>query len=505
MIQGKLQIAIVPQKRTKRKVGWGEVVNGFKVYACSAPQLRALESTAKYTFCFAGTGGGKTAIVPLKLYSWILSKGGKGRYLIVSPTIPTFEQSQLKQHIKSVFADTPLQGVWSDQKKTYTIPSGAEIVVRTAQTDADVKALTGGQYDGVALDECWALSKGVWEEVRRRSNILDAPVFGVTTPNVDGWLFAEIQTEHDADNPDYQVIRWATQDNPVKDVAEHQKFLDSELAKLGEATFRRMYCGEFTRLEGLVFPAFSDPKAPEYPVVTAELPSPPARFFGMIDWGYRPDPAAILICAECENGNSYIVEEAFEYEKTHAELAAIAKGLVDRWGVKDDGSGTTRGRFIGFACDASRPEAVKAFRQFGLTIRKRKVDDILAGLTITDSWFRANRLFVFDTCKNLIRECRAYQWNKDRAGDLKQVASEKNNHAIDALRYGISTFKYHDKPITPVYEPPTEQEEQAKLERLGLLRPVEDMKEIEAERQKQRFNEMAFGNGFDDDPYSIWG
>lgn len=510
----KLQIAILNSATLKRKVQWGEVVSGYKVFPCHDHQLAVLGSDAKYTFAFAGTGGGKTIVVPLWLFKRIEKDLAEGRpasqlrYLVVSPSVPIFESSQLKGHILETFRGTLYEGVWHDQKKTYTLPNGVEIVVKTVGDGSEYDKLTGGQYNGIVLDECWKLSVEVWEEVQRRSNINDAPILGVTTPNVDGWLFSDVQGEYDLGNPNYRVIRWRTADNPAKSPEEHAAFLDEQLRKLGEAKFNRMYCGEFTRIEGLVYGSFSDPKNPAFPVIEADprkgLPSRPLRFFGCIDWGYKPDPAAILIVAECEDGISYVVEEFYANEKTHDELAVIAKRMVDRWAVEDDGNGDTQGRFIGFACDVSQPAAAKAFRQMGISIRNKKVADILGSVEITDMWFRAGRLKVYACCKNTVRELRGYQWSKDRSGDLKENPVGKNDHACDALRYGVSTFKYYDKPIPVSYEAPTEADQLEKVKRYDLLPDAERVKEQADEAEKKRFIETAFGTDDDDDPCGVW-
>jgi PBSX family phage terminase large subunit len=508
-----LQIVIDDARKFKKRYEWGQAFpsKGFKLYACHEKQLEVLRSKAKYTFAFAGTGGGKTACVPLSLFKQLEKNKGKGRYLIVSPSMPTFKSSQLSEHIETVFANTKYDcaGTWNGQAKTWKLPTGAEIIVRTAENPADVKRLTGGQYHGIILDECWALPAEVWAEVRRRSNMEQAPILGVTTPNVDGWLFSEVQSAFDAGDKEFNVIRWRTEDNPKKTAEEHASFLEAERKKIGDARYARMYEGQFTRLEGLVYPAFSDAKAKAYPVVSGDpykvLASPPVRFFGDIDWGYRPDPAVIHMIAECEDGVMYVVEEVYVNEMSHAELALRARKLVDKWAVADDGSGDLpRGYFAGFYCDASRPEAVKAFKQMGLKIRNRKVDDICAGLQTVDAWFNAGRLKVYETCPNTIRELRAYQWAKDRGGDLKQLPIGKNDHTCDALRYGVSSFKYGQSPNPISYEPPSEEAEAEKVERLGLTEDSEALKEREEELEKQRFDALVNGYDDNDDPFGVW-
>src|ERR1700761_9419220 len=92
------QVAIISASRGKFR--WGEIVEGVKFYSLSEPQLDILASPAKYTAAFAGSGGGKTCLAPLWLYKRlnefrVANPKENWRALIVSPTVPIFQASQL--------------------------------------------------------------------------------------------------------------------------------------------------------------------------------------------------------------------------------------------------------------------------------------------------------------------------------------------------------------------------------------------------------------------------
>lgn len=426
---------------------WGEIVDGIKFYALSQPQLEVLASPAKYTFAFAGSGGGKTCLLPLAIYKKLCRHKKKSkdfyRVLLVSPTVSTFKKSQLKQHLIDVFKDTIYEGVWKGTDGIYEGP-GFEIVVSTAENDP--ARLSGGQYDDILVDEAWQTSSEVWEEVRRRSNIKDAPVLVVTTPNVDGWLWEEFQA-WEAGCPTHHCVTWATNQNPVKSPEEYAKFLDDELKKIGQARFDRLYGGLFSRLTGLVYPSFSDVKSSEYPVVPAFeiFQRPVVRAAGCIDWGYAPDPTAAYPFVETDDGIIYIVEEIYNTKLQIDWIGRKLRQLQEKWSIdfespyKDIIKG---GNFEAFYCDSSRPESRDMVGRFGVSIQNRKIPSIEAGIAIVDQMFRVGRLKIFDTCVNLIRELRNYSW-KDK-GNLPKPG---NDHSCDSLRYGISSYM-QGKPIT---------------------------------------------------------
>src|SRR5688572_25119172 len=102
-------MATKPTKTTKAKAPkckWGELVGGVRNYPLHKYQAQVLSSTARITFAIAGTGGGKSCIIPLWLSKQLAKHGGKGRYLIVSPTYKIFKQSRLLDAMMEAFDET---------------------------------------------------------------------------------------------------------------------------------------------------------------------------------------------------------------------------------------------------------------------------------------------------------------------------------------------------------------------------------------------------------------
>lgn len=496
----KYQVAIIDTKRPpaeltkaakKNTFEWGEVIGNYKVYPCHTAQLDILKSKAKFTFAFAGSGGGKTVMLALWVFKQ-MQKNPSGRCLIVSATDAIYIHSQLKQALLDTFEGTHLEGVWQEKKKIYKLPNtydkdnrlikGGEIVIKTAE--GDPKRVRGGHYDCAAADEVVVMSKDVFEEIRRRVSNKNGPVLGVTTPDTNNWIY-EIKQLFDAGDKDYYVRYWSKIDNPsvsIEDVDRERKLLSPE-------RFARMVEGKFASLEGLVYQCFSNEKFPQYPVIDADpyklLRSPPVRFFAGNDWGYSPDPACFLMFAECEDGIIYAVDEIFGTEITPADYARRQRTLIDRWGMTQDEkySQFLGGAFTQIWCDTSRPEHMALCKEYHISVRGNKVRDILAGIATVDSWFRAGRLKIYKNCTNLIREAKGYNWKKDRRGETRDEPNDKNNHAMDALRYGIASQKYGVKPDYIELEPA--ESTIAKIERYGFTEA--EMKEKEQITAKERY------------------
>lgn len=93
--------------------------------------------------------------------------------------------------------------------------------------------------------------------------------------------------------------------------------------------------------------------------------------------------------------------------------------------------------------DPSRPDRISDLRSMGLSVGETD-NDILAGIARvanllfarqTESGERWARLYVSPKCKNTIREFGLYRRKKLPDGSFDEQPEDRNNHAMDALRY----------------------------------------------------------------------
>lgn len=478
------------KKTTKPKAKWGEVIDGVRQYPLHRYQAEILKSSARITFAFAGTGGGKTCLAPLWLIRQIERNGGKGRYLVVSPTYKVFKQSRLLDAFFEAVDGTALQGSFHKTDKIYTTGTGAEIFFRSAD---DPDSLEGGQYKALVLDEAAKLTHEAWIKASARVGAEQGPILGVTTPDVNSWIFTEVFKLCDGGelkiNPDgavrtskdgkTKVVQWQSTVNPTysKEELERQRHI------LPEAIFRRRYLGEFARLEGLVYETFAEAVIESSP---DRLPSPAVRVVGGIDWGWS-DPTSVVIGAECQNGTIYIVEELYESKLPLDQLTARLKKLKEKWGVEV------------FYCDHSRPEIKDQLKRYGLPVTNKKVSLIETGISMVDQRIRSGFLKVYMTCRNLIDEAARYQRKKQGEGEYSEKPVDKNNHLLDALRYLVTGLDF-GRQLTFTAKLDAEHEDELAVKiRLGQRStdPDERRRQEEAEAARlynQRFYELAFGD-----------
>ena len=224
------------------------------------------------------------------------------------------------------------------------------------------------------------------------------------------------------------------------------------------------------------------------------------RVYGL-DHGYT-NPTCLLACAVDEYGNHFIYFEHYQREweisrhaklirkhaKTHKTLRNEAGMPIVRcadpsmWG---QGKGITARSFK----DEYRKEGVILLKannavEAGILHMKEllKVDPNHEH-PITGE-MGAPRLYIFNTCKNLITELPGYEWEEQKDGRNSSEKPKKiNDHALDALRYiGMHYIRESYKKRTKkkldkheqyrkiIYEKILEQERAEKEEKVGFER-----------------------------------
>ena len=67
-------------------------------------------------------------------------------------------------------------------------------------------------------------------------------------------------------------------------------------------------------------------------------------------------------------------------------------------------------------------------------------DSIRNGISVVRELFKANRLFIHESCVNLISELETYAYPPSRPGlNEYEDPVKEHDHACDALRYGLMT------------------------------------------------------------------
>lgn len=92
-------------------------------------------------------------------------------------------------------------------------------------------------------------------------------------------------------------------------------------------------------------------------------------------------------------------------------------------------------------CDSSRPEIIEDLKRRRINAKPVIKKTILHGIDL----IKRHQVFLHKDSQNLIDEFQNYKWKTDKDGRILDVPEDRNNHAIDSIRYAMEMY---EKPKT---------------------------------------------------------
>jgi hypothetical protein len=214
--------------------------------------------------------------------------------------------------------------------------------------------------------------------------------------------------------------------------------------------FKREWECDFDAAEGLVYSTFLEKFHIRPPRKDAYF----SEIIVGVDHGWE-DPGVILVVGVMGNGREavcHVIEEVYQQHETQTYWSEQMRRLRDKY----------RNRAPSFRCyaDPSQPSNIEMIRRDSGVRIEGANNAIEDGVTAVqdrimvrtrgkgDSEEEFARLYVDPSCKNTIREFGVYRRKRDpqnRERVLDDI-EDKNNHAMDALRYAI--FSRFGKPTS---------------------------------------------------------
>ncbi|HEB2319241.1 TPA: PBSX family phage terminase large subunit [Staphylococcus aureus] len=152
-----------------------------------------------------------------------------------------------------------------------------------------------------------------------------------------------------------------------------------------------------------------------------------------VDYGFTNDPTALISAiVDLQKKEIYIYEEHYEKAMITDDIYNM---LVDK-GLKDaEIKSENEGRLITELKLKSISKIVPA---------SKGPNSIMTGVQYVQGF----KIFVHPRCVHTIEELNTYTFEQDKEGNWINKPIDKNNHALDALRYALSDliFKTSEKP-----------------------------------------------------------
>lgn len=149
------------------------------------------------------------------------------------------------------------------------------------------------------------------------------------------------------------------------------------------------------------------------------------RIYRGVDWGWYPDPFAyVAMYYDSARMTLYIFDEYSCNKQSNAQTAEVLKQR-----------GCTATTTV--ICDSAEKKSVSDYCEFGIGARAayKPPGSVEYGM----KWLQSLREIVIDNkrCPGAAEEFLKYEYNRDKEGNVITGYPDKNNHRIDAVRYGL--------------------------------------------------------------------
>ena len=320
-------------------------------------------------------------------------------------------------------------GYWkstlSPLELTY-IPTGQKILFRGLDEENKGKSIKIARgYFGIVWFEELAEFNGPSEiSTTLQSLLRGGPEYWVfysynPPKSKDSW----VNQEATLDVPDRIVHTSSYLEVPRAWLGE-QFFLEAEkLKQKNETLYKHVYLGEVTGTGGAVFENVED-----LPMSGEQLQQFDHRYFGL-DFGFAVDPLAfVAMHYDAKHEDLYIFDEIYQQKLTNRNAADMINKKYPSV------------RILG---DSAEPKSIYEMREYGTNVNgaKKGPDSVRFGI----NWLQSRAHIYIDRhrCPNTYREFSSYEYDRNRDGQFINAFPDKNNHAIDAVRYGMQGCMPH--------------------------------------------------------------
>ena len=481
-------------------------------------------STAAHLMGHGGYGSGKTeALIERALYLTHMipdNRGMLGRY--AETELEATTQAQFFERLpRDEQGKIPILLDWKAKKKEATIdtwcPEGARRKPRPSvvtfqhihETRPGRDHLSGGNWGWFGIDQAEDILEQDWNKLQgrlRRTHVLHRYAFGVANPKGHDWSWrrwgrpgmeagkvevfqvasclgpdktAEVKLYHA--QVDHLLIKTQTAENIYLPDGYIQNMIDNNTKEWVE----RYLMGSSEQWQGKIYKEFF--VGSRHIINPFQIPRDWPAVVG-IDVGGDTPWGGLVGRMNPASGEIYITNEYYE--------SGILTQHISNWLKNPTTSGLPVWQEARYIIDPENKTAVYELANHDIICEAAYKGPVIPGIlrvgqylhckeghdvTIPNQYseFKQTRgqtkianapyLFVFNTCKNFIREMDEYQWERDKGTNIsKERPVKANDHLADALRYMVYLFP----DVDDMPEVDEELERLRKLDRGSYLEAV---------------------------------
>jgi len=427
-----------------------------------------LPGDPKYIAYFGGVGSGKSLILCITMLVQGIMHGGE--YVIARQFMPELKRTTYKTFLEVCPPELIVDHKVALSEVHVRSVTGKPAIFYFVGLDEPDK-LRSLNLSGFGIDEASQVSEEsfllLMNRLRNPRGLRKGLIVG--NPAGHNWVYQYFVKQDFMKTPEakkqFRLILAPSTEN----LHLPEGYVESMLSTYSQDRIQREIMGSFDAFEGAVYPEF---RRDVHVIKPFPIPETWTRLVG-IDHGYR-NPAAWVWGAVDGDGNVYIYREFYQSEWLIEEIVnghkqkklpgvlEMMKGeRIDRAFI-DPSTRAARNERNGAKCSDWDLYLQYLPDNFPLSPAN---NDVTSGIDRVKSYLKVNertkrpRIYVFDTCANLIEEMSKYRYKELRHNQVgtsneKEEPYKFEDHAVDALRYLVISqpdpTRYAEDPMKDI-------------------------------------------------------
>lgn len=359
---------------------------------------KILSLTKRVRIIQGGSSAGKTIALLLILIDRAQNEHGK-LFSVVSETLPHLKKGAIRDFLNIMEGHGYyVDANWNRTDFIYTFETGTKIEFFSADSADKVR---GPRRDVLFINEANNISYETYTQLAIRTN---ETIYLDYNPVAEFWVHDEVipNIEHD-----FIILTYKDNDGlPAAVVAELE-------SRRNRPEWWRVYGeGLIGGQEGRIYP--------DWKTIDSVPDGARLERYGL-DFGYTNDPTAIVAVYYYDQG--YIIDEI-----------AYLKGLANKQ-IADTLLSLPRALVI---ADAAEPKSIDELKSYGLNVQPAVKGQ--GSLTQGIQLVQEQNVSVTKRSTNVLKESRNYLWKKDKDDKPTGQPVDIWNHAMDAIRYAMTSI-----------------------------------------------------------------